>query len=302
MSDLSARGFISATTPWQSGAGDGPTLRGRRREPAPGQATLHFLHGNGFCGGVYWPLLGRLVPDYGLFCHDLEGHGASDAPARYSGTAQVIRRVPEVIAQQGLVQPRLVGMGHSFGAAVTLAVAARHPGLFQALVLLDPILLPPLTWGLSWLSSALGRNPMATASRRRRDRWASRTECFERLHNRGIYRGWRDDGFDCFIEHATRDDGNERVLCCPRELEASIFENPVYPWPLLGKIQCPALLIYGRNSYPFLPRSVALSRARMPQLEAHAVPGGHCFMQETPEAVEPLIRDFLGRHGLAPRA
>lgn len=300
MPDLSARGFISATLPWQSDAGTGPLLRGRRTAVAPEQPMLHFLHGNGFCGGVYWPLLGRLLPDYGLFCHDLEGHGASDAPARYSGTAQIIQRVPEVIAQQGLRQPQLIGMGHSFGAAVTLAVTAQNPGLFKALVLLDPILLPPLTWSLSWLSSALGRNPMAMASRRRRDRWASRQECYERLHNRGIYRGWRDDGFDCFVEHATRDDNGQRVLCCPGEQEASIFENPVYPWRLLRKIECPVLLIHGRDSYPFMRRSVALTAARIPQLEAHEVPGGHCFMQENPEAAEPLIRDFLRRHGLAP--
>ncbi len=300
MVDLSARGFAGATSAWQSSAGTGPVLRGRRT--ALRQPMLHFLHGNGFCGGVYWPLLGRLLPDYGLFCHDLEGHGASDAPQRYSGTGQVIRRVPAVIADQGLLQPQLVGMGHSFGAAVTLAVAAQHPQLFKVLVLLDPILLPPATWTMSWLSSALGRNPMAVATRRRRDRWASRDECYKRLHDRGIYRGWREDGFDCFIEHATRDDGSERILCCPREQEASIFENPVYPWLFLHRIQCPVLLIHGRDSYGFMRKSVAMTQARIPQLEAHEVPGGHCFMQEAPEAVEPLIRQFLARHELSPPA
>ncbi len=300
MVDLSARGLASATSAWQSSAGSGPTLRGRRtvlRQP-----MLHFLHGNGFCGGVYWPLLGRLLPDYGLFCHDIEGHGASDAPQRYSGTAQIIRRVPEIIAEQGLEQPQLVGMGHSFGAAVTLAVAAQRPQLFKLLVLLDPILLPPATWAMSWLSSALGRNPMAVATRRRRDRWASRDECYSRLHDRGIYRCWRDDGFDCFIEHATRDDDGERILCCPREQEASIFENPVYPWRFLHRIQCPVLLIHGRDSYGFMRKSVALAGARIAQLETHEVAGGHCFMQEAPESVEPLIRQFLARHGLPPQA
>ncbi|HEY1077794.1 MAG TPA: alpha/beta hydrolase [Fontimonas sp.] len=298
MSDLSAPGFANATLPWQSDAGSGPTLRGRRT--ALRQPMLHFVHGNGFCGGVYWPLLGRLLPDYGLFCHDLEGHGASDAPARYSGTAAIIQRVPAVIAEQDLLQPQLVGMGHSFGAAVTLAVAARNPQLFKVLVLLDPILLPPATWALSWLSSRLGRNPMAVATRRRRDRWSSRAECHQRLHNRGIYRNWSEAGFDCFVEYATRDAGSERVLCCPREQEAAIFENPVYPWPLLRHIQCPVLLIHGRDSYPFMRKSVDRVGRRLPQLEAHAVAGGHCFMQEDPAAVEPLIRAFLVRHGLPP--
>jgi pimeloyl-ACP methyl ester carboxylesterase len=78
MNDLPAADFVQATTPWQSQAGSGPTLRGRRVDN--GRPLIHFLHGNGFCGGVYWPFLRGLLPDYALFCHDLEGHGASLAP------------------------------------------------------------------------------------------------------------------------------------------------------------------------------------------------------------------------------
>ncbi|MGH8115654.1 MAG: alpha/beta fold hydrolase, partial [Rhodanobacteraceae bacterium] len=90
----------SALAPWASDAGNGPTLRGRR---AQGNGpTIHFLSGNGFCGGVYWPLLRPFLPEYGLFTHDIEGQGDSGNPAHFSGVEALIRRVPEIIADQEL--------------------------------------------------------------------------------------------------------------------------------------------------------------------------------------------------------
>jgi pimeloyl-ACP methyl ester carboxylesterase len=291
MNDLPAADFVQATTPWQSQAGSGPTLRGRRVDN--GRPLIHFLHGNGFCGGVYWPFLRGLLPDYALFCHDLEGHGASDAPGRYSGTGAIIERVPQIIDEQCAAAAPMVGLGHSFGAAVTLAVAARRPDLFRALVLLDPILIPSPAWLGLKLAKVLGRNPMASAARRRRDRWASRDEALERLRGRGIYHGWREDALASFVDHATCDDGDARVLCCPRELEASIFENPVYPWRLIRGVSCPVLFLYGESSYPFLHAAARRARQLNPRVETRTVPGGHCFMQQDPERAAAEVRGFL---------
>ncbi len=297
MSDSIAAGYLAATTAWASDAGKGPRLRGRRRD-ARGP-LIHFLHGNGFCGGVYWPLLKRLLPDYGLFCHDIEGHGASDAPTRYSGTSAIIERVPQILDDQCAGIGPVIGMGHSFGAAVTLATAARNPGRFRALVLLDPILLPAYQWwGLQALN-LLGRNPMANGARRRRARWSSRTEVLEKLRGRGIYRGWQDEGMDCFIDQATRDDADgTRVLCCPPTLEGAIFENPIYPWRVIRQVDCPVLLVYGADSYPFFPATIAAIRRLNPSIDIRRVAGGHCFMQEDPDATARLVLDFLQRQDL----
>ena len=295
MNDLPAADFLQATIAWQSQAGTGPTLRGRRVDN--GRPLIHFLHGNGFCGGVYWPFLRGLLPDYALFCHDLEGHGASDAPARYSGTPAIIARVPQIIDEQCAGNAPMIGLGHSFGAAVTLAVAAQRPDLFRALVLLDPILIPTAAWLGIKLASRLDRNPMANAARRRRDRWASRDEVLDKLRGRGIYRGWREDALASFVDHATRDDGDARVLCCPRTLEASIFENPVYPWRLIRRVSCPVLFLYGESSYPFLPRAARLAARLNPNITVRTQPGGHCFMQEDPERAAAEVRDFLRRRG-----
>lgn len=292
-----ASDYLGRTHAWTSTAGDGPTLRGRRSSGSG--TTLHFLHGNGFCGGVYWPFLRELAADHPLFCHDIEGHGDSDAPTAFSGVPRIIARIPQVMADQGLAGAPLIGIGHSFGAALTTRVAAANPGMFRALVLLDPIFLPPATWLGLRIAASLGRNPISRTARRRRNRWASSDEVHARLQGRGIYQGWSDEALASFVAHATRTDSDgSRVLCCPTWLEAAIFDHPVYPWRALRALDCPVLLLYGRSSYPFMAGSAqraARSNSRI-QLESHA--GGHCFMQEDPLGSAGIVRSFLSRHSL----
>lgn len=291
-----ASAYHELTTAWTSSAGNGPTLRGRRYDGP--NTTLHFVHGNGFCGGVYWPMLRQLMPHYGLFCVDLEGHGDSEVPHRFSGSTTIARRIAPVIAEQQLSGQALIGMGHSYGAALTVRAAAENPQLFRALVLLDPILLPTTLFLGTRLLARLGRNPMSRAAARRRDRWPSRDEACARLHGRGIYRGWRDDAFDCFIEHATRDRDGERVLACPPWLEAEIFDHPLYPWRALRQLHCPVLFVYGTHTYSFIAPAARMARRRLPTLDVRTQAGGHCFMQEDPDATAATIRDFLSAQQL----
>ena len=288
--------FRERTAGWESQAGDGPVLRGRRADGAG--ASIHFLPGNGFCGGVYWPFLKRFLPQRGLFLHDIEGHGASDAPAHFSGIGAVARRVPAVLAGHGPANRPLVGMGHSFGAALTLKIAADNPGLFKALVLLDPIVFPPPTWWAMRGLAALGLHPMVGPVLKRRREWPSRQQAIDHLRGRGIYKGWSDEALECFVEHATRDAGGKRVLCCPPELEAEIYERPVYPWPSFRKVRIPMLFLYGAGSYPFFPAAARLARRANPGIEVATVPGHHCFMLEDPADAHRAVVDFLTRSGL----
>lgn len=290
--------YLHHTRAWTSSVGEGPSLRGRRAES--GGPLLHFLHGNGFCGGVYWPFLSRFLPDYALFCHDFEGHGHSDAPQRFSGPRALIQRIPQVMAEQGLTPERpLIGIGHSYGAALTLRVAAENPGLFRALVMLDPIAMPTSAWLGVKLAAALRRNPIAQAARRRRDRWASRAEVLERLSGRGIYAGWTELALHCFVEHATRDDEDgTRVLCCPKSLEAEIFDQPIYPWRAFPTVQVPILYLYGTGSYSFIPWAARLAQRANPRVSVQTLDGGHCYMQQDPVAAADAVRAFLKLQGL----
>jgi pimeloyl-ACP methyl ester carboxylesterase len=276
---------------WESSAGAGPVIRGRRTDA--GQPLIHFLSGNGFCGGVYWPMLQRFLPQHALLTHDIEGQGDSGNPPRFSGTEAVIRRIPQVMTDLGLPGRPLIGMGHSFGGALTLRVAADNPGLFKALVLLDPIIMPTPVYAGVRLASVLGRNTLANASRRRRSAWPSRDAVATHLRGRGTYKGWTEEAFQSFVEYATHDADGQRVLSCPRELEAAVFEHPVYPWPAFRKARLPILFLRGRDSFDFFPWAERLVKRANPQVTVKTLPGGHCFMQEDPAAAHAAVMAFL---------
>ena len=282
---------------WESGAGGGPTLRGWRAE-APG-ATIHFLPGNGFCGGVYWPFLKRFQPERGLFTHDIEGHGDSDSPPHFSGIGAVARRVPAVWKEQGFGSGRpLIGMGHSFGAALTLKVAADNPGLFSALVLLDPIVFPTPVWFGMRALAAFGLHPMTRAALKRRREWPGRQEALDHLRGRGIYKGWTEEALECFVDYAMHDEGGKRVLSCPPELEAEIYERPVYPWPSFKSVGVPILFLNGAQSYPFFQPASRLAQRANPCVEIQTVPGEHCFMLQHPDQAHAAVAEFLNKNNL----
>ncbi|HUP93191.1 MAG TPA: alpha/beta hydrolase [Solimonas sp.] len=289
-------GYQELTQPWEWRVPGGPMLRGRRADgPGP---QIHFLSGTGFCGGVYWPMLRQFLPAHGLFIHDLEGHGASDAPAgnRFSGIKATVTRAHAVIREQGLEGRGMIGMGHSFGGALTVKLAADYPGLFRALVLLDPILFPTPMWLTLRAGARLGMHPMAKAARRRRTGWPSRQAALDHLRGRGIYKGWSEEALACFVDHAMRPgpDGAQ-VLCCPPELEANMYEHPVLAWSAIRKLDIPVLYLRGAQSYSFFERSERTAARSNPRVELQTVPGEHCFMQEHPGAAHAAIAGFLGR-------
>jgi len=275
------------------------TVRGRQRRSEPGFPTVHWLSGNGFCGGVYWPMLSALDRRFGLITHDLAGHGESDRVRRFDGVGQNIRRVRSALVERAPRAP-LVAMGHSFGAALSLRLVAQMPEAFSALVLLDPIILPRRYWLGSKFAAALHCNPMAQAARRRREAWPDADAARAALEGRGIYKGWTDEALDAFIAHATLEDGDRRRLCCDPELEAQIFENPLYLWRDIPRLQVPTLFLYGEDSYFFMQPSARRAAAMQPRLRAEALPGGHCFMQQDPDTTAAHVTEWLTEIGLSP--
>ena len=94
--------------------------------------AMHGLTGH----GRRWQTLAtRHLPDFAVLAPDLIGHGRSSWAAPWSIDANVA-------ALAGLLDAEADGpvvvVGHSFGGAVALNLAAARPDLVAALVLLDP--------------------------------------------------------------------------------------------------------------------------------------------------------------------
>lgn len=284
---------------WYHPCSAGYTLRGEHSLPS-GKPVLHFLHGNGFCGRTYSPMLETLAEDFDLFLSDVQGHGDSDHGGRFHGwnrTADLCIEAWQAHADRfGPVPTMLVG--HSFGAVITALMMAHQPTLAQRAVLLDPVLFPPAMMGLMALSDVVGlysRNLLAQRARKRRHHWPDRETARRLLEGRGMFKGWSDPALQAYVDHALRDTpgGGVELKCSPR-LEAEIFGSfPKRLWSSLKRIQTPTRVLYGENTFPFVPSAV--SRLCMSNLHvgAQRVPGGHCFMQEQPFEAARLVSNYL---------
>lgn len=101
----------------------------------PGPARVLALHGLTGHGRRWRALAETQLPDVAVLAPDLLGHGRSSWDAPWTIDANVA-------ALAGLTERAATGpvvvVGHSFGGAIALALAAARPDLVAALVLLDP--------------------------------------------------------------------------------------------------------------------------------------------------------------------
>lgn len=180
-------------SPWSHSCSAGFTLRGWRSEPS-GKPLLHFLHGNGFCGRTYEPMLRLLAEDFDLWLCDIQGHGESDHGGRFHGWNRNAEMAVEAFeagrGPYGDVQR--LACGHSFGGVLSSLVLARHPTLFARAVLLDPVLFTPAMIGVMALSETLGlqlRGSLAKKARLRRSQWPDRAAAYAGLRGARYLQG-----------------------------------------------------------------------------------------------------------------
>ncbi len=274
------------------------TLRGWHSQPS-GKPVLHFMHGNGFCGRVYTPLLELLSADYDLWLCDIQGHGDSDAGERFLGWNRNGELAVEAFqAQRGIFgDVPVYAVAHSLGGVISSLIMAQHPQLFRAAVLLDPVIYTP---GLQLLMKSAERfgltiNQVAKRTLTRRAHWPDRQAAYAALTGRGTFKGWTKEALTAFVDYALRpaDDGGVQLKCSP-QLESRIFSSaPNGLWSALGKVQTPVLFMYGAESFPFVLKSAALWAQRNAQVQIEQVAGGHCFMQEYPAATAQRVQHYL---------
>ena len=102
-------------------AGHGPTV-----------LCVHGMTANSRC----WDrIVAGLVPDYRVVALDLRGRGLSDKPPNGYGIDGHVRDIHAVLAAEKLGP--VVLMGHSLGAMIALAFAAKHPSQVLKLIMLD---------------------------------------------------------------------------------------------------------------------------------------------------------------------
>lgn len=285
--------------PWAYHTSAQITLRGWHSTPS-GKPVLHFLHGNGFCGRVYEPMLARLSHDFDLWLCDIQGHGDSDAGSRFFGWNHNAELAVEAFQAQRQMfgDVPVYAVAHSLGGVLSSLIMAEHPQLFKRAVLLDPVIFTPRLQVFIKTCERLGVTGFSKLAKKtavRRMHWPDRQVAYASLIGRGTFKGWTTAALTAFVDHALRpaEEGGVQLKCSP-QLEATIFSSAANGlWRALRKVQTPVLMVYGAETFPFVIKSAALWRQRNSHVRTKQVSGGHCFMQQDPAMAAQQVRDFL---------
>ncbi len=290
--------MIDGLKSWEFELSTGYRVRGWMTEPT-GKPVIHFTHGNGYCGLVYWQFLRQLLADYDLFISDVQGHGESDVGGHFRGwnaNAQYLAQCWSNFAPLWQEVPR-IAMGHSFGSVLSSLMLAQNAALFDRLVLLDPVFFPKPWAGLLVLSEPFGllkRTPLARRARLRRAHWPDEASAYAYFYQRGMFKGWQEECLRDYIRYALRETPQGLQLKCPPEREAAIFGSfPKRLWQHLEQLRTPTDLFYGRTTYPFVIQSAKYLKQHHGFVRVHEIAGRHCFMQEAPQAVAAEVRRCL---------
>lgn len=284
--------------PWSHPTSAGFTLRGWHSVPS-GRPLLHFLHGNGFCGRTYEPMLSHLAEHFDLWLCDAQGHGDSDHGGKFVGWNRNADLAVEALKAEGQAFAGVpwLAAGHSFGGVLTSLIVAERPSLFRSAVLLDPVLFTPsmlLGASVAELTGVMRHTPLARQARARRDHWHSRDEARANLTGRGTYKGWAPEAMDAFLTHALADAEDGVRLKCRPSREAEIFGSmPDRLWSLLARVRTPVHVLHAEHTFPFVSESAARWTQLNDQVSAQQVPGGHCFMQEHPADAARRVAEHL---------
>jgi len=185
--------------------------------------TLLFCHATGFHGRV-WDRVVEKLDGHHCISIDLRGHGRStntEPPYPWDSF------VPDVIAIiEHLQLKNVIGIGHSMGGHVITSVATKMPSLVEGLVLCDPSLFADNRYKKKKpdIESEYS-HPVA----KRRNRWESPTQMYERLVSHKNFSGWENSVLMDYCTHGLEKNGDHYQLSCPPTVEAAMYGAYIDP-------------------------------------------------------------------------
>lgn len=272
---------------WSDWGGDGP--------------ALHLAHANGFPAGSYRSLIGQLTPSFHVVSMEARPLWPDADPATLPGWHPMADDLRCELRRRGL--RGLLGVGHSLGGTLTALAAAADPGLFSAVVLIDPVI---FTWPRSWLMAAvrrlglMRRFPLVRHARERRDHWPGRDAVRTAYRGRRTFAGWTPEAFEDYLGAGFADAAGGGVrMRYPREWEARIFEVcPSDVWRELARIAVPVLFLRGEASDTFLKSAARRGGRQIAGASTIEVAGSSHFLPfERPAEVAREIIRFAAEVG-----
>ncbi len=179
--------------------------------------VLLICHATGFCGLAYAPLAEALADRFHCYAFDFRAHGASSPPDGelvWTGMGEDVLAVAEAISPG---EP-IYAVGHSMGGAALVFAESTNPGTIRKAWTFEPIL---------FNADGGGRHPsfMSENALRRRRRFATRDEAFDRFGGRPPLQTLDKRALRAYVDHGLVDvDGPAVELACQPEHEAAVYE------------------------------------------------------------------------------
>lgn len=256
-------------------------------------APLLLTHGNGLNAGMWATVVPHLADSFRCWGLDFRGHGAS-RPQNDDMSVERSHFVSEVItAVNALGGEPMLAAGHSLGAASLLLAELARPGTYRGLWLYEPVLVPP------GFPRPDGEHQLVQASRRRRIRFATVDEAYERFTSKPPFSLCESEAVRAYVKLGTYPSGDDAVrLSCSGDTEARVYEASVpINYQEFSAVTCPTVVARGDSPAMWneIPPQVAQPIAESlgnGRLEAFAELS-HFGPMENGQKIAMAIRDHL---------
>ncbi|MCC5858083.1 MAG: alpha/beta hydrolase [Ectothiorhodospiraceae bacterium] len=258
-------------------------------------APVLLIHATGFHARC-WDQIIRHLDGRRVIAFDQRGHGRSGKIPPYTWDT-FGKDLCELITLLGLRD--VIAVGHSMGGHVLVQAAARYPGVFQRLLLIDPVIFPPERYQQPPMWDRVEDHPTT----RRRNTWPSWQVMAEHFRDRPPFATWDPTVLEDYCRHgllpAADEDGF--VLACPPEVEASVYVNHAgcNVHGLIAEIQAPVTVLRARlpasdgsgNHFSTSPTWPELAAHFRQGRDVHLEQYNHLIPMEAPERVADHILD-----------
>jgi pimeloyl-ACP methyl ester carboxylesterase len=258
------------------------------RTASPGdlrRPMVVLLHASGSSSRQWSALAERLSPAFDVHAVDLHGHGGQDP---WRGPRPV-----SVHDEAALVLPAIERaggahlIGHSYGAAVAMHLAAARPSLVHSLAVYEPVVFNLLSEREPHGAATLEAMNVA-ASLRAMLAAGEAAAAAERFIDY-----WSGDGVFAGLGPKRQSPIAQRMCCIVPHFDA-LFAEPL-PWRRLARLDVPMLCLTGSGSTAVCLRIDKLLRTLLPDAQHEMLAGlGHMGPITHPARVNGRLLRFLG--------
>jgi pimeloyl-ACP methyl ester carboxylesterase len=258
------------------------------------QDIIQFSHANGFPGSSYKTLFSLLDTQFEIHYIDMLGHNP-DFPVVDNWTTLTDELISELDKKK---HKQVIGIGHSFGGAVTLFAAIKRPDLFKMIILLDtPIFAFPKT-KIIQLFKNIGRIDLITPGKRvkrRRTLWSSFQEVFDYYRSRPLFKHFTDECLHDYVTHGTIYTAEGVTLKFDPEIESKIYLTLPHNYSKFKhQLKIPGYALVGETS-SVVKGIDKRSLKKNFNISCETLPGGHLFPFEYPTETARVITTTIER-------